>query len=271
MKKSYIKTLIVLTLLLTFYFGADAQEPERKTSFNDAAAALSKKEIGNLFPMNDQQVNQIIRISQKGQDITGGVNALINLGVYFGNEINQEEETVLIRASKADVGKFSEVNELIITSLMKPKTSSVAEANYILDFIEAGKGDLVVAGIKNLSKVNYRMRTGPELLINPSKLALWTDAGTLDEKQFQLVYKAMQSIGLQEELNEISATALINLVKASKPDEIIKAAATLGATGWRCEGELDFREQRVIENVINSVYAEDQIGASPLSDAGNIE
>lgn len=243
-------------------------EANKKTTFNDAAAALSNKSLGNLFPMYDEQVNQIIRICDKGGDITGSVNALVSLGVYLGSEISNEEEEILIRGSKVDVNAYTEICKSVVTSFSKPQNGSIVEAGYILDFIENGKAQEILAGIKILAKAKYRMRTGSELIVNPEKLQLWADVGNVNEKDFQSIYKSLLNVGMQEELNEISVKAIIALVKESKADKVVTAVASLSSTGWRCEGEFDHREQKVIRNLINNRYEESvSIKAEPLSDA----
>lgn len=246
------------------------ENTDKKTSFNDASTALSNKALGNLFPMYDKQVNQIIRMCNKGKDISGSLKALVSLGVYLGNDIDTDEENVIVRGSKVDVVLYNEICKTIIASFSKPLNSAMSEANFILDYMEAGKGNDLLNGIKILSKVNYRMRTGSELIINPEKLQLWADAGKLQEKDLLTVYKTMQTVGLQSELNEVSVSALINLMKKNQATEIVTAVTSLGSSGWRCEGELDIREQKVIENLISNTYSEDEGShhtETPVSDS----
>lgn len=262
MKKQFhlIIPLIVSSLIFSSTGqGLMAQDSQhKKTTFNEAAAALSDKAIGNLFPIYDKQVNQVIRICDKGHDITGSVNALKSLGVFLGNDIEIEEEEVIIRGSKTDVALYNEICKSIVSSFSKPKTASIVEANTIINYIEAGKGKDILSGITILSKVNYKMRTGSELYINAEKLDLWASVGKLSEKPFQEIYKSLQTVGLQQELNEVSTAAIMNLVSKNQHTDILQAVASLSAAGWRCEGEFDTREQKVIESLIGNKYEEYQ-------------
>jgi hypothetical protein len=226
----------------------------KKTTFNDAAIALSNKAIGDFFPMHDAQVNQILRMCDKGQDINGSVNAMINLGVYLGSDLDPEEEEVIIRGSKIDVALYNDICKSIVISFGKPLFSSITEANNIIKSIEEGKGKDILEGIKILAKVKYRMRTGSELIVTSDKLNLWTEVGKVNEKDFQDIYKILLTVGLQPELNEISTTAIMALIKNNKAEDIAKASTALSVTGWRCEGELDNRERQIIESVINNKY-----------------
>ncbi|MFN3405713.1 MAG: hypothetical protein ACK40G_16575 [Cytophagaceae bacterium] len=258
MKQLYL--ILILSIGVFVCFAQDASSvsgQSKKTTFNDAAAALSNKAIGDFFPMYDKQVNQILRMCDKGNDIPGSVNALVNLGVYLGSDLDPEEEEVIIKGSKIDVNLYNEICKSIVTSFSKPLNSSVAEAVSIIKAVEEGKGKDVLTGIKILSKVKYRMRTGNELIVTADKLNLWAEVGKINEKDFADVYKALLSVGLEPELNEVSTTALLGLMKANKPDAIIKAVSALSTTGWRCEGELDHREKKVIESVITNKYEEE--------------
>ena len=258
--KSLIILFIIFILNITFLNAQslDNTVQRKKTSFNEVAEALSDKSIGNLFPMHDLQVNQILRMCDKGADIPGSINAMSSLGIYLGNEIEIEEELVIIRGSKVDINIYTQICETVIKSFKKPANTSIVEANNILTFIESGKGPDILKGVSILSRSNYRMRTGSELIINNYKLELWADVGKLNEAQFQALYKSLRTIGLQEELNEITVTTIVALVKENKHDEILKAIATLSETQWRCEGELDKREQTIIQNLINNIYHEHQ-------------
>jgi len=229
----------------------------KKTSFNDAAKALSNKAIADFFPMHDKQVNEILRICNKGHDIQGSVTALISLGVYLGSDMEVEEEEVIIRGSKVDVVLYNEICKNIILSFSKPLTSSIDEAQNIIKAIEEGKGKDILTGIKTLAKVKYRMRRGPELIVNKEQLDLWANIGKTNEKDFEDAYKALLLIGLDPELNFVSATAIKDLLSRNKVQSIIETASVLSSTGWRCEGELNQRETTIIENIITNKFEEE--------------
>jgi hypothetical protein len=257
MKIIYMLPLLLPVTLCSAQDLTNSSGQVKKTSFNDAAKALSNKAIADFFPMHDKQVNEILRICNKGQDIQGSVTALISLGVYLGSDLEVEEEEVIIKGSKVDVLLFNEICKNIILSFSKPLSSSIEEAQNIIKAIEEGKGKDILNGIKILAKVKYRMRRGPELIINKEQLELWSNIGKINEKDFEDTYKGLLLIGLDPELNYVSATAIMNLLSKNKVQSIVETATLLSSTGWRCEGELNQRETVIIENIINNKFEEE--------------
>lgn len=242
---------------------------QKKSGFNEVVTALSNKAVGEFLPIYDEQVNQIVRMINKGNDVPGAINAMVSLGVYFGSDIDPEEEETLIRASKGNVGLLNEIAKSILVDLKKSPVTSIQEVNAILDQMEKGNGENIKKGIKTLASAQYRLRTGYDVTINKDKLELWSEIGKIEGSRFTQLYTSLIELGSQKELNETGARHICKLLMASEQGQIMNTIASLKLAKWRCEGEFDSRELMVISNLIGNKYTEDKNMATTPNPSGS--